>query len=69
MVSHSDIFSVITLQFLQLNLDPASSNMLPASGNGSITQQLRVTNSQHGKVCLPHVVLKVHVLWLLDFTA
>lgn len=37
-------------QFLQLHLDPASSNVLPASGNGSITQKLRVINSQHGKV-------------------
>ncbi|XP_062171861.1 uncharacterized protein LOC133877537 [Alnus glutinosa] len=35
--------------FLQLHLDPASSNTLPASGNGSVTHNLRVTNSQHGK--------------------
>lgn len=40
------------LQFLQLHLDPASSNTLPASGDGSITQTLRVSNSQHGKVCV-----------------
>lgn len=37
-------------QFLQLHLDPASSNTLPASGDGSITQKLKVSNSQHGKV-------------------
>lgn len=39
-------------QFLQLRLDPASSNTLPGGGGGggSITQTLRVTNSQHGKV-------------------
>lgn len=40
------------MQFLQLHMDPASSNTLPASGAGSITQNLKVTNSQHGKVCL-----------------
>ncbi|WRX15877.1 Clathrin/coatomer adaptor [Theobroma cacao] len=39
-------------KFLQLHLDPASSNTLPASGNGSITQNLKVTNSQHGKKSL-----------------
>ena len=43
-------FGVFEPQFLQLHLDPASGNTLPASGNGSITQNLRVTNSQHGKV-------------------
>lgn len=43
-------FVVLNSQFLQLHLDPASSNTLPATGNGSITQNLRVTNSQHGKV-------------------
>ncbi|KAF3665743.1 AP-1 complex subunit gamma-1 [Capsicum annuum] len=40
----------ISLKFLQLQLDPASGNTLPAGGNGSITQKLRITNSQHGKV-------------------
>jgi hypothetical protein len=50
-------------------LDPASSNILPASGNGAITQNLRVTNSQHGKVFLMHCHLKLHVLQFLDFVA
>ncbi|KAL0334179.1 UNVERIFIED_CONTAM: AP-1 complex subunit gamma-2 [Sesamum angustifolium] len=36
----------------QLHMDPASGNTLPASGNGSITQKLRVSNSQHGKKSL-----------------
>ncbi|XP_073050182.1 AP-1 complex subunit gamma-2-like isoform X1 [Primulina eburnea] len=50
----SDIYSNFVFQtavpkFLQLHLDPASSSSLPASGNGSITQKLRVSNSQHGK--------------------
>lgn len=43
-------FGVFESQFLQLHLDSASGNTLPASGNGSITQNLRVTNSLHGKV-------------------
>ncbi|CAK9182483.1 unnamed protein product [Ilex paraguariensis] len=46
------IFQAAVPKFLQLHLDPASSNTLPASGNGSITQKLRVTNSQHGKKSL-----------------
>ncbi|KAL0797223.1 hypothetical protein Bca101_068600 [Brassica carinata] len=37
-------------KFLQLHLDPASSNTLLASGN--IMQNLKVTNSQHGKKSL-----------------
>ena len=41
---------VFTFQFLQLHLDPASGNALPASGDVFITQKLRVTNTQHGKV-------------------
>ncbi|CAK7333633.1 unnamed protein product [Dovyalis caffra] len=46
------IFQAAVPKFLQLHLDPASSNILPASGNGSIMQNLRVTNSQHGKKSL-----------------
>ncbi|XP_031122511.1 AP-1 complex subunit gamma-2-like [Ipomoea triloba] len=46
------IFQAAVPKFLQLHLDPASSNTLPATGNGSITQKLRVTNSQHGKKSL-----------------
>ncbi|XP_022776058.1 AP-1 complex subunit gamma-2-like isoform X2 [Durio zibethinus] len=43
------LFQAAVPKFLQLHLDPASSNTLPASGNGSITQNLKVTNSQQGK--------------------
>ncbi|XVE92470.1 hypothetical protein REPUB_Repub01dG0099900 [Reevesia pubescens] len=43
------LFQAAVPKFLQLHLEPASSNTLPASGNGSITQNLKVTNSQHGK--------------------
>lgn len=48
--SYTDfIFQAAVPKFIQLNLDPASSNTLPASGNGSIEQNLRVTNSQRGQ--------------------
>ncbi|CAN0924042.1 AP-1 complex subunit gamma-2 [Linum grandiflorum] len=46
------VFQAAVPKFLQLNLDPASGNSLPASGNGTITQNLRVTNNQHGKKSL-----------------
>ncbi|GMP58053.1 hypothetical protein CsSME_00021867 [Camellia sinensis var. sinensis] len=46
------IFQAAVPKFLQLHLDPASGNTLAASGDGSITQDLRVTNSQHGKKSL-----------------
>ncbi|EYU29716.1 hypothetical protein MIMGU_mgv1a001222mg [Erythranthe guttata] len=46
------VFQAAVPKFLQLHLDPASSNTLPASGNGSISQKLRVSNSQHGKKSL-----------------
>ncbi|XP_057810962.1 AP-1 complex subunit gamma-2-like isoform X2 [Salvia miltiorrhiza] len=46
------VFQAAVPKFLQLHLDPASSNTLPASGDGSITQTLRVSNSQHGKKSL-----------------
>ncbi|RZC23190.1 AP-1 complex subunit gamma-2 isoform C [Glycine soja] len=46
--SYTDfVFQAAVPKFLQLHLDPASSNTLPA--NGSITQSLKITNSQHGK--------------------
>ncbi|KAL5649948.1 hypothetical protein ACJX0J_040757, partial [Zea mays] len=35
-----------------VRLDPASNSTLPASGNGSVTQSLSVTNNQHGQVVL-----------------
>ncbi|XP_028123210.1 AP-1 complex subunit gamma-2-like [Camellia sinensis] len=46
------IFQAAVPKFLQLHLDPASGNTLAASGDGSITQDLQVTNSQHGKKSL-----------------
>ncbi|KAL6567830.1 hypothetical protein OROGR_001498 [Orobanche gracilis] len=46
------IFQAAVPKFLQLHLDPASSNTLPPSGNLPITQMLRISNSQHGKKSL-----------------
>ncbi|OVA03725.1 Clathrin/coatomer adaptor [Macleaya cordata] len=43
------LFQAAVPKFVQLHLDPATSNTLPASGNGSITQTLSVTNSQQGQ--------------------
>ncbi|KAJ4973273.1 hypothetical protein NE237_006447 [Protea cynaroides] len=43
------IFQAAVPKFVQLQLDPASSNTLPESGNGPITQNLHVTNNQHGQ--------------------
>ncbi|KAG9135934.1 hypothetical protein Leryth_021179 [Lithospermum erythrorhizon] len=57
------IFQAAVPKNLQLHLEPASSNTLPASGNGSITQKLRVTNSQHGKKSL---VLRVRIAYKVN---
>lgn len=46
------LFQAAVPKFVQLQLETASSNILPASGNGSITQTLRVTNSQQGQKAL-----------------
>ncbi|KAA3482951.1 AP-1 complex subunit gamma-2 [Gossypium australe] len=54
------LFQAAVPKFLQLHLDPASSNTLPASGDGSITQNLKVTNSQHGKKSL---VMRVRIAY------
>ncbi|KAK1365772.1 AP-1 complex subunit gamma [Heracleum sosnowskyi] len=57
------IFQAAVPKFLQLHLDPASSNVLPASGNGSIIQKLRVVNSQHGKKSL---VMRIRIAYKLN---
>ncbi|PWZ04807.1 hypothetical protein Zm00014a_017027 [Zea mays] len=43
------VFQAAVPKFIQLRLYPASSSTLPASGNGSVTQSLSVTNNQHGQ--------------------
>ncbi|KAL6969480.1 hypothetical protein U1Q18_029192 [Sarracenia purpurea var. burkii] len=57
------IFQAAVPKFLQLHLDPASSSILPASGDGSITQDLRVTNSQHGKKSL---VMRIRISYKVN---
>nr|XP_043624267.1 AP-1 complex subunit gamma-2-like [Erigeron canadensis]XP_043624268.1 AP-1 complex subunit gamma-2-like [Erigeron canadensis] len=57
------IFQAAVPKFLQLHLEPASSNTLPGSGNGSITQKLRVTNNQHGKKSL---VMRIRISYKLN---
>ncbi|KAL0327245.1 UNVERIFIED_CONTAM: AP-1 complex subunit gamma-2 [Sesamum angustifolium] len=52
------VFQAAVPKFLQLHLDPASNNTLPASGNGFVSQKLRVSNSQHGKKSL---VMRVRI--------
>ncbi|VAI62577.1 unnamed protein product [Triticum turgidum subsp. durum] len=43
------MLSKTILQFIQLRLDPASGNIVPANGKGSVTQGFSVTNNQHGQ--------------------
>nr|GEU67593.1 AP-1 complex subunit gamma-2-like isoform X1 [Tanacetum cinerariifolium] len=57
------IFQAAVPKFLQLHLEPASSNTLAGNGNGSITQKLRVTNSQHGK---KSIVMRIRISYKLN---
>lgn len=57
------VFQAAVPKFLQLHLEPASSNILAAGGNESITQNLRVTNSQHGKKSL---VMRLRISYKRD---
>ncbi|OIW14353.1 hypothetical protein TanjilG_31243 [Lupinus angustifolius] len=57
------VFQAAVPKFLQLQLDPASSNTLPTSGNGSITQSMRVTNSQYGKKSL---VMRIRIAYKIN---
>ncbi|XWS63638.1 hypothetical protein CRYUN_Cryun06bG0118100 [Craigia yunnanensis] len=57
------LFQAAVPKFLQLHLDPASSNTLPASGNGFITQNMKVTNSQHGKKSL---VMRIRIAYKMN---
>ncbi|KAH1198113.1 AP-1 complex subunit gamma-2 [Glycine max] len=50
-------------KFLQLHLDPAGGNTLPTSGKGSITQNMKVTNSQHGKKSL---VMRIKIAYKIN---
>lgn len=43
------IFQAAVPKFIQLRLDPASGNTVPANGSGSVTQGLNITNNQQGQ--------------------
>ena len=36
-------------KFIQLNMAPVASNILPPNGSGQLTQNIRVTNGMHGQ--------------------
>lgn len=57
------IFQAAVPKFLQLHLDPASSNILPPSGNGTIVQRLSVNNSQHGQ---KHLAMRVRIAYKMN---
>ncbi|CAH1417202.1 unnamed protein product [Lactuca virosa] len=57
------VFQAAVPKFLQLHLEPASSNTLPGNASGSITQKLRVTNNQHGK---KSVVMRIRISYKLN---
>ncbi|WCJ21681.1 AP-1 complex subunit gamma-1 [Euphorbia peplus] len=57
------VFQAAVPKFLQLHLDPASSNTLPAGSDASVTQSLRVTNSQHGKKSL---VMRIRIAYKMN---
>jgi AP-1 complex subunit gamma-1 len=48
-------------KFIQLNMAPVASNILPPSSSGQLTQNIRVTNSMHGQ---KPIVLRLKI----DFT-
>ena len=48
---------------MQLKLDAASGNSLPAYGGSTLTQQLHITNSQHGTKSL---ALRLRISYSLD---
>nr|XP_009391746.1 PREDICTED: AP-1 complex subunit gamma-2-like [Musa acuminata subsp. malaccensis] len=62
--SYTDfVFQAAVPKFIQLHLDPASSNHLPANGNGTITQTVTVTNSQHGQKPL---AMRIRMVYKVD---
>ncbi|XP_027920466.1 AP-1 complex subunit gamma-2-like isoform X2 [Vigna unguiculata] len=56
------VFQAAVPKFLQLHLNPASGNILTASGKESITQNMRLTNSQHGK----SLVMRIKVSYKIN---
>eukprot|EP00897_Mesotaenium_endlicherianum_P007089 jgi/Mesen1/6408/ME000329S05571 len=57
------VFQAAVPKFMQLQLEPASGSVVPASSTDSVTQVLRVTNTMHGQKSL---VMKLRVSYKLD---
>ncbi|KAL2641623.1 hypothetical protein R1flu_009210 [Riccia fluitans] len=57
------IFQAAVPKFLQLQLEPASGSVLPASGGGVITQTINVTNTMHGQKSL---LMKLRIIYKVD---
>ena len=43
------VLQVAVPKFIQLRIDPASSNVVPPGGTGTVTQSMHITNSMHGQ--------------------
>ncbi|KAL3677813.1 hypothetical protein R1sor_020769 [Riccia sorocarpa] len=57
------IFQAAVPKFLQLQLEPASASVLPASGGGVITQTINVTNTMRGQKSL---LMKLRIIYKVD---
>ncbi|KAJ7556154.1 hypothetical protein O6H91_05G071600 [Diphasiastrum complanatum] len=57
------IFQAAVPKFMQLQLEPASGNVLPANSSGTVTQVIRVNNSQHGQKSL---VMRIRVSYKIN---
>ena len=52
MISHCNAYCALQAavpKFMQLRLEPATGNSLPANSSDAITQKLHVKNSMHGQ--------------------
>ncbi|CAK9215465.1 unnamed protein product [Sphagnum troendelagicum] len=57
------LFQAAVPKFMQLQLEPASSNILPANGGAVITQVIKATNNMHGQKAM---VMKLRVSFKAD---
>ncbi|BBN00790.1 AP-1 complex subunit gamma-1 [Marchantia polymorpha subsp. ruderalis] len=57
------IFQAAVPKFLQLQLEPASGSVLPASGGGLITQSINLTNTMHGQKSL---LMKLRIIYKIN---
>ncbi|CAM6128159.1 unnamed protein product [Calypogeia fissa] len=57
------VFQSAVPKFLQLQLEPASGNALPANGGGIITQVINITNTLHGQKSL---LMKLRIIYKVN---